>query len=187
MEENRRWPPESRRRHPNRRARAEELEAIFRSHHQRVRRYVERRVPPDVVDDVVATTFATAWRRIDEVPTSEPERTVWLVRTAHLVTLNARLTRRRTDELTARLGQHLESSSGATDPHLRHELEPYLIEALGRLSREDRYLIVAAVWEGRTATELALALGCSPGAARTRLSRARARLRALVHRSTPDA
>jgi RNA polymerase sigma-70 factor (ECF subfamily) len=185
MDENRPWPHPTRRHGRNRQEPADELEAMFRSHRDRVWRYVERRVPTDVVDDVVATTFATAWRRIDDVPTTEPERTAWLIRTAHLVTLNARRARWRTTELAARLGQELDTGTAAMDPHLSHELEPYLVEALEQLSSEDRYLLVAAVWEGTTAAELAVALGCSPGAARTRLSRARARLRVLIRRTGP--
>ena len=47
--------------------------------------------------------------------------------------------------------------------------------ALAGLSESDRELLLVVAWEGLTHAEAAAALGISPGAARTRLHRARRR------------
>jgi RNA polymerase sigma-70 factor (ECF subfamily) len=47
---------------------AERFEELFRRHHRAVAAYARRRPPGDTSDDVVASTFLVAWRRLDEVP-----------------------------------------------------------------------------------------------------------------------
>ena len=37
---------------------------VYELHATTIQRYVARRVEPDAVDDIVAETFATAWRRL---------------------------------------------------------------------------------------------------------------------------
>jgi RNA polymerase sigma-70 factor (ECF subfamily) len=44
------------------------FDALFREHHPAVRAYARRRVPPEVVDDIVSETFLVVWRRLDDVP-----------------------------------------------------------------------------------------------------------------------
>ena len=41
---------------------------IYRRHHTAIHDYCKRHVPDEMVDDVVAEVFLTAWRRLDEVP-----------------------------------------------------------------------------------------------------------------------
>ena len=52
--------------------------------------------------------------------------------------------------------------------------------ALARLGEVDREVLMLTVWEGLEPREVATVLHVSPAAVRTRLSRARARLRDLV-------
>jgi DNA-directed RNA polymerase specialized sigma24 family protein len=52
--------------------------------------------------------------------------------------------------------------------------------ALSRLGELDREVLTLTVWEGLPPREVAAVLRLSPDVVRTRLSRARARLRALV-------
>jgi DNA-directed RNA polymerase specialized sigma24 family protein len=44
--------------------------------HRPIREFCSRRVAIDTVDDAVADTFLTVWRRLDEVPAGE-EALVW--------------------------------------------------------------------------------------------------------------
>jgi RNA polymerase sigma-70 factor (ECF subfamily) len=53
-------------------------------------------------------------------------------------------------------------------------------QALDALSPDDRELVTLTAWEGLTPAQAGAALGLSPGAARTRLHRARLRLRASL-------
>ena len=62
----------------------------------------------------------------------------------------------------------------------RSELARALAEALGALSPKDRSLVLLADVEGWTGPELASHLGMSAGAVRSRLSRARKRLRSSI-------
>src|SRR5258707_15307572 len=48
--------------------RRERFDALFRDHHPAVRAYARRRVPREVVDDIVSETFLVVWRRLDDVP-----------------------------------------------------------------------------------------------------------------------
>jgi hypothetical protein len=44
------------------------FDALFHEHHPAVQAYARRRVPPEVVDDIVSETFLVVWRRLDDVP-----------------------------------------------------------------------------------------------------------------------
>jgi RNA polymerase sigma-70 factor (ECF subfamily) len=55
------------------------------------------------------------------------------------------------------------------------------------LSDEDRELLLLVAWEGLSPNEVAKVLGISSLAARSRLHRARRRLRALIESDTPAA
>jgi DNA-directed RNA polymerase specialized sigma24 family protein len=57
------------------RSREETLFAsLYHRHYRAIRDFCRRRVPRDVVDDVVAETFLNAWRRIDDVPRGDQGR-----------------------------------------------------------------------------------------------------------------
>ena len=52
---------------------------LYRRYHRPVHDFCRRRVASDLVDDAVAETFLTAWRRLDDVPAGEAA-LVWTVR-----------------------------------------------------------------------------------------------------------
>src|SRR5215831_12749763 len=79
--------------------RQERFEAVFRAHVALVRRYVARRTE-DGVEDVVAETFTTAWRRLEDVPADAAP---WLLATARRVLANQRRAARRREALSERL------------------------------------------------------------------------------------
>ncbi|MFB6894622.1 SigE family RNA polymerase sigma factor [Kitasatospora sp. NPDC056327] len=65
-----------------------------------------------------------------------------------------------------------------------HESDPALrlalLDALGRLAARDRAVLVLRFWEDRTVEETAEVLRSTPGAVRTRTSRALGRIRVLL-------
>jgi RNA polymerase sigma-70 factor (ECF subfamily) len=83
---------------------------------------------------------------------------------------------RRRDRLTERLRDDLRHQVPAEHPR---EAGPFL-EALAGLAEPDRELLMLIGWEELTPSEAARALGITPFAARTRLHRARRRLRARL-------
>jgi len=61
-----------------------------------------------------------------------------------------------------------------------------LLDALGQLTPRDRAVLVLRYWEDRSVEETAQALRLSPGAVRTRCSRALERLRGVLGDSLPE-
>ena len=140
--------------------------------------YAVRRVeqPADAAD-VVAETFLVAWRRRREIP-ADGEARLWLYGVARRVLAN----HHRGDVRRERLGQRLRQrlTAFAADPAAEVPERLAIRAALGRLNELDREVLLLTVWEGLEPREAAQVLGVSSAAVRTRLSRARARLRELV-------
>jgi RNA polymerase sigma-70 factor (ECF subfamily) len=136
---------------------------------------LRRSAGADDAADIVAETFLVAWRRLAEVPLGDDGR-LWLYGTARNVLANHDRSARRRDRLTERLREELRDQLPAGGAH---EAGPFL-EALAGLAEPDRELLMLIGWEELTPTQAARALGITPFAARTRLHRARRRLRARL-------
>jgi RNA polymerase sigma-70 factor (ECF subfamily) len=149
---------------------------LYRDNARELLGYALRRsADPDDAADVVAETFLIAWRRLGAVPPDREAR-LWLFGTARHVLSNQSRGARRRDRLTERLREELREQLPA---HRTQEGSAFL-EALAGLGEADRELLMLIGWEELTPTEAARALGISPRAARTRLHRARRRLRARL-------
>ncbi|MFF5216684.1 sigma factor-like helix-turn-helix DNA-binding protein [Micromonospora sp. NPDC000442] len=85
----------------------------------------------------------------------------------------------RRERLGERLRQRLTAVS-TPDPGSEVPQRLAVQAALRRLNDTDREMLLLTVWEGLQPREAAAVVGVSPTAARTRLSRARARLRELI-------
>ena len=64
--------------------------------------------------------------------------------------------------------------------------EASLLEHLRKLSKKDRAVLHLFYWEDLTTEQVARALGCSPAAARQRLSRAREKLRRELNKEEQE-
>ena len=144
------------------------FEAVFDESYEPLLAYARRRVGADA-DDVVAETYAVAWRRLEDVP-SDP--LPWLYGVARKVISDQRRAARRREALAEQVRAHAER-----EPDTRSQLRPPLFAALARLSSADREAILLAAWEELSAEQAARAMGCSTIAFRVRLHRARRRLR----------
>ena len=148
------------------------FEEVYASCHGPVLGYVLRRTGnADDAADVIAETFLTAWRRLDEMPTGEAAR-LWLYGVARRVLANARRGERRRSALARRLSAELASAYRA--PEFTGELAE-IAQAFRSLPEADRELLALSAWEGLDAGQIAVTLGCSRNAARIRLHRARRR------------
>lgn len=76
------------------------FEAAFRAHVGSVRAYALRRTAPEDASDVVAETFAVAWRRWADAP-ADP--LPWLLGIARRVLANARRTSSRASRVATRV------------------------------------------------------------------------------------
>jgi RNA polymerase sigma factor (sigma-70 family) len=151
---------------------------LYRDQGRAILAYSLRRVgDPEDAADVVAETFLVAWRRLDEVPVGDGGR-LWLYAVARRVIANLHRAERRRTRLGERLGESLRIEL-ATQPAPAGEVAEAL-RAMGELGEDDRELLLLVSWEELSPGEVAKVLGISSLAARSRLHRARRRLRALL-------
>jgi RNA polymerase sigma factor (sigma-70 family) len=147
---------------------------IYDRHNRRILRHSLRLVPtPSDADDVVAITFMEAWRRRDSVRFVNGSMLPWLLVTANNVANNLSRGSRRYRALLNKLP--LDASTpdfaDAFDEGDAHS-------ALRRLSATDQQVITLCVIEGLSEQETSQVLGVPIGTVKSRLSRAKSRLRA---------
>src|SRR5690242_16812284 len=151
---------------------------LYREHGRAVLEYALRRVAErEDAADVVAETFLVAWRRHAEVPIGDGAR-LWLYGVARLVLANLHRAERRRTRLGQRLAETLRTEL-ATDPEPRGEAA-VVLRAIAGLGEEDRELLRLVTWEELSPSEAGRVLGITGLAARSRLHRARRRLRRVL-------
>ncbi len=161
----------------------ERITELFALHSTAVRQYAGRRVSPGVdPDDVVAEVFAVAWRRLDQVPQG-PEALPYLFAIGRRVVANAERSARRRH----RLAQAVEAAVPPGDDGPGDGRAEQVRQAMAQLRPKDREALTLVVRDGLSHAEAAQVLDCSTGALSVRLSRARARLRALLTDLSPAA
>jgi DNA-directed RNA polymerase specialized sigma24 family protein len=154
-------------------ARRQHFEALFGEVYEPLQRYVRRRAPASLVDEVVAETLTVLWRRLDEVPNGLA--TSWSMGVARRCLANARRSDVRRERLSVRLSR--ERPYEPPPP-----LDPGLERALGELGDDDRELLRLWAWEELAPREIAEVLGISANAASIRLHRAKQRLAECLQR-----
>ncbi|GLW05343.1 DNA-directed RNA polymerase sigma-70 factor [Microtetraspora sp. NBRC 13810] len=157
------------------------FEAVYRETYSRIADYAARRCDsPQDAADVVAETFAVAWRRTDEMPRGE-EAMPWLYGVARRVLANHRRGEVRRQARSAELDAEMADLYGA-DPESTVELR-VIGEAFRTLSEEDREVLALVAWEELDREEIAAVLGLSRNAVRIRLHRARRRFSGALTRA----
>jgi RNA polymerase sigma factor (sigma-70 family) len=166
---------------------------LYNRHYRSIHEYCRRRVAADLVDDVVAETFLTAWRRLDDVPTGDGA-LLWLYRVAYRIVGHQWRSSARRRRLEQRLRFVVRRSSSPADESVIDEVEHRLVlEAAACLGTTDAEVLRLAAWEQLPVADIAAVLEIAPNAAKQRLHRARQNLareyRRLESRqtSTPDA
>ncbi len=159
--------------------------ACWRRDAPRVAAYARRHAPRARVEDIVAETFAVAWRRWHDVP--DPQ-LPWLIGTARNLLAEDRRALSRVQKLHDRVGL-LEAVT-------RHDTEDvaetafsreHALRALAALTEDQREALLLVAWDGLCIVEAAEVLGLRPGAFRARLHRGRAVLEAaLVRQERPE-
>jgi len=167
--------------HAGRRDREYRFGRLYAEHVRHVVAYAVRRsADHDAAADVVAETFLVAWRRLDDVPSGEQAR-MWLYGVARKVLANQQRGERRRQRLTEQLARELVFAMESIS-----DVEPLgeaVREALARLEPEDQEILRLVAWEELNPRELATVLAITQVAARSRLHRARKRLRAQLRQA----
>ena len=158
-----------------------DFEVAFREHFAPVYRFIARRVGTDLAEDLAAEAFATAYRRRAAYDRDRGSLRSWLFGIAANLVREHWRDEQRLLELDARLAAGGTRSFDDYDADARvvaAALAPRIAGALAALNREQRDVLLLHAWADLSHEEISAALGIANGTARSRLSRARAALRA---------
>jgi RNA polymerase sigma-70 factor (ECF subfamily) len=165
----------------------EDFEAVFREHFAAVYGFIAGRVGRALAEDLAAEAFVTAYRRRAAYQPERGSLRAWLYGIAanmvrehwrdeqQLLELDARVARDSLSPLPA-----AQFADAADERVIAATLAPRIAGALAALSREQREVLLLHAWSDLSHEEIAAALGIAQGTARSRLSRARAALRAQL-------
>ncbi len=138
--------------------------------------YFIRRVDPvDDAADCVSETLMVLWRQRDRLPANVDEQRAWSFGVAKRVLANYRRGKVRRVALSEKLRACL-----VQEPGPGHPLDAEVHAALATLRPKDRELVMLIMWDGFGVAEAGALLGLSATAVRTRYSRARKHLRAII-------
>ena len=168
----------------------QQFAVVFRRHASRIQRYAVRRVGISAADDVVAETFLTAFRQRAEYQQDQPDAGPWLYGIAtNLIGRHRRaeirqyraLARTGVDPVTEPFTERVEARVSAIGASRR------LAASLATLPVAYRDALLLVAWGDLTYEQAAAALGVPVGTVRSRLSRARDRLRRALGNEDPSA
>jgi RNA polymerase sigma-70 factor, ECF subfamily len=166
---------------------------LYRRHYRAILDFCRRRVASDLVDDAVAETFLTAWRRLEDVPGGD-KALVWLYAVAYRVIGHQWRSTARRRRLENRLRSVVPRPATAADDSVTDADESRLVlDAAARLSDTDAEVLRLVAWEQLSIVDIAVVLEIAPNAVKQRLHRAKRNLareyRRLDSRQTsnPDA
>lgn len=148
------------------------FEAVFDRHFASIHRYVRHCLGPDVAQDLSAETFVRAFAARGRYVPSTPDARAWLFQIATNLVRDEVRRRERAEGLGRRLARERPAQQ------LAHGLpDAELHAAVMALREAEREVLVLFAWAELTYEEIAVATGAPVGTVRSRLSRARMRLR----------
>ncbi len=158
---------------------------LFDRYYRRVFGLVRRRLNDDsLAEEVVADVFFEIWRAADAFR-GDSQVSTWIFGIAHFKALSA--IRHRSSKRISRViptnVERLHQFAGEDDPSENLASRQALKEALDaieKLPESQRQVLQLSVLEGWSYTEIAEHLGVSENTVKTRVSRARARLRSTA-------
>lgn len=156
---------------------------LFDRHRDRVFRHAYRLCADrHDAEDIMATAFLELWRRRLTVRLVENSVLPWLLVTTTNVARNSRRAVSRYRNLLNNLPRagHAADDDEAS-PFSQDALDKDVSRALGSLNATDLQLVSLVVFEEYTLAAAAAVLNLTPGAAKTRMHRARQRMKAAIH------
>ena len=168
----------------------ERFAVLFDRHAPHIHRYVARRLGRQIADDLVAETFLAAFGKRHRYDVSHRDARPWL----YGIATNLIGQHRREEVRQYRIRQ-----AARPEPHASSHAERVAVDvtaqAIGRLLAAalaglpdgDRDVLVLVAWEELTYDEVARALAIPTGTVRSRLNRARAKVRQALSGSDAEA
>ncbi|MEU5868002.1 RNA polymerase sigma factor [Nonomuraea sp. NPDC047529] len=168
---------------------SERFAVLFTRHAPELKRYVMRRLGPEPADDIVAETFAVALQHLTSYDGGKGSERAWLYGIAtNLVSRHRRreiglykaLSRTGVDAVIEPFTDEVDRRVSAGGASRR------LAKALAGLSRAHRDTLLLVIWGELTYDEAAAALDVPVGTVRSRVNRARAKLRRVLSDIDPE-
>jgi RNA polymerase sigma factor (sigma-70 family) len=155
--------------------------AIFDRHAAVLRRYLVRRLGPGDAEGILGDVFRIAFEKRATYDPDRPDARPWLYGIATRELAKHRRGEARRLQAVARLAARRDAGTDVADAVSRavdaSERWPEVAAAVAGLPDGERDALVLAVWEGLAYEDIAAALAIPVGTVRSRINRARSRLR----------
>jgi RNA polymerase sigma factor (sigma-70 family) len=172
------------------RARPEMFAAIFARHSAHIHRYLARRLGPEAAEDLVGETFLTAFGKRATYRLDRRDARPWL----YGIAANLVAGHRRDEVRRLRLWQsdRPEPDQDCHADQVAHRVSAQahrqpLALALAQLSAADREVLLLIAWEELSYAQVAEAMSIPVGTVRSRLNRARRKVRKSLGGIDPSA
>lgn len=171
----------------------EAFTAVFDRHYRAVHRYLARRVGPHTADDLTSETFLRGLAAVDRYDLSYPDARPWLLGIAtNLVGAHLRaevrgyraLARTGVDPHHGPAHDHADAVAARVSAQAGGAA---LGRALAGLAAGDRDVLLLVAYAALTYEEVAVALAIPVGTVRSRLNRARTKVRRVLEVSAAEA
>jgi len=161
----------------------ERFAVLFDRHAAHIYRYLARRAGRQVADDLLAETFLAAFAKRHRYDLAHPDARPWL----YGIATNLVGQHRRAEARQYQINQAV-AAEGAVPGHAERvaanvtaqAMRALLAEALAALPPGDRDVLLLIAWEQLTYQEVARALSIPVGTVRSRLHRARTKVRQVL-------
>ncbi len=152
--------------------------AVFDRHFDAVHRYAQRRVGRDLADEIAAETFMRAFDTRRRYDLSSADARPWLLGIA------TNLLRRHWRTERRRLVAYHRAAARPDEARVPADLAGELAAALDALAVGDREALLLYAWADLSYEEIAVGLDIPVGTVRSRIARARRRLRERLGETT---
>jgi RNA polymerase sigma factor (sigma-70 family) len=165
---------------------------IFDRHASSIHRFLARRVEPADADSLLGDVFRIAFERRASFDTARASARPWLYGIAtNLIARHRRSEARRLRAMAALASMRVDRAADAVGDRAAEvadarESWSTLVNALDQLPVAERDTLMLFAWEELSYDDIAAALGVPVGTVRSRLNRARRRLRAVHAGGTDD-
>jgi RNA polymerase sigma-70 factor (ECF subfamily) len=155
---------------------------LIRQNEDDLSRYFQRRLLNGAdVADAFGELLLTAWRLRRKIPADPTGGRMWLFATARNVLLNERRTATRRSAAVQRLADEMRPLTTTFPPD---DASMDVREAIAALPPDDAELVRLVYWDGLRSHEAAQVLDLNPSTARSRLAKAKQRLRSILETET---
>ncbi|MDX3658751.1 sigma-70 family RNA polymerase sigma factor [Streptomyces sp. ID05-26A] len=155
------------------------LRAVYERYAPAVLRVAASSLPSRAdAEDVVQTTFVTAWRSRESFDPAKGSLLVWLLTIARRRSIDVLRSRSRDERIVKML--HSTSGGAESDEPVRPERvvdRLVVLEAIGELSPQQRQVLLLAFYDDLTHDQIAASTGLPLGTVKSHLRRGMARLR----------